>query len=306
MPAQSPWQLVIAAAVQHALCLQIQHQCWQHQIYAAQQAEYEDSSSSSGSSSDHGSDLSNSSSSSSSSSSYSQASSSSLSIGLQDIFMEVHKSLHHTYTISTCHAWAFIGLLLTTHCIFPHEVTKCSQLGLVLNCFKFDDTYHFQLNLCVSPSTFNTLLTLVENHPVFYNSSHQDQMPVECQLAIALYRFGHFGNAASVELVAQWARCSTGSVVNATCRVIRSFLLLHDQAICWPNAEEKREASDWIESVSCHAWHLGFCMVDRTLIPLHSKPRHYGEQFFDCKSNYSLSLMVCFSPFFNFLYLCYS
>src|SRR5258705_2084898 len=190
MPPWSPWQLVIAAAVQHALHLQIQHQHRQHQIYAAQQAEYEDSSSSSGSSSDHGSDLSNSSSS-SSSSSYSQASSSSLSIGLQDIFMEVHKSLHHTYTISTCHAWAFIGLLLTTHCIFPHEVTKCSQLGLVLNCFKFDDTYHFQLNLCVSPSTFNTLLTLVENHPVFYNSSHQDQMPVECQLAIDLYRFGH-------------------------------------------------------------------------------------------------------------------
>ena len=88
MPAQSPQQLVISAAVQHALCLQIQHWHRQHQIYAAQQAEYEDSSSSSGSSSDHGSDLSNSSSS-SSSGSYSQASSSSLSIGLQDIFMEV-------------------------------------------------------------------------------------------------------------------------------------------------------------------------------------------------------------------------
>src|SRR5260221_11060965 len=91
MPAWSPQQLVIAAAVQHTLCLQIQHWCRWHQIYAAQQAEYEDSSSSSGSSSDHGSNLSNSSSSSSSSSSgsYSQASSSSLSIGSQDIFMEV-------------------------------------------------------------------------------------------------------------------------------------------------------------------------------------------------------------------------
>src|SRR5260221_4750010 len=216
------------------------------------------------------------------------------------------KSLHHTYTISACHAQAFIGLLLTTHCIFPHEVTKCSQLGLVLNCFKFDDAYCFQLNLHVSPSTFNTLLTLVENHLVFYNSSHQDQMPIECQLAIALYQFGHFGNAASVELVAQWAGCSAGSVVNATHQVIRAFLPLHDQAIHWPNAEEKQEASDWIESVSCHAWHLGSCMVDGTLIPLHSKPRHYGKQFFDHKSNYSLSLMVCFSPCFNFLYLCYS
>ncbi len=40
-------------------------------------------------------------------------------------------------------------------------------------------------------------------------------------------------------------------------------------------------------------WRPGFCMVDGTLIPLASKPGHFGEQFFDCKSNYSLSLMVC-------------
>jgi hypothetical protein len=33
-------------------------------------------------------------------------------------------------------------------------------------------------------------------------------------------------------------------------------------------------------------------MVDGTLIPLASKPGHYSEQFFDRKSNYSLSLTV--------------
>ena len=38
-------------------------------------------------------------------------------------------------------------------------------------------------------------------------------------------------------------------------------------------------------------------MVDGTLIPLFAKPGHYGEQFFDHKSNYSLSLTVC-SPTF--------
>src|SRR5258707_14923642 len=45
--------------------------------------------------------------------------------------------------------------------------------------------------------------------------------------------------------------------------------------------------------MSCHAWRPCFCMVDGTLIPLASKPGLFGEQFFDCKSNYSLSLMVC-------------
>ena len=81
--------------------------------------------------------------------------------------------------------------------------------------------------------------------------------------------------------------------INATCCVMMAFLPLHNQAIRWPSTDEKREASDWVESVSCHAWRPGFCMVDGTLIPLASKPGHFGEQFFDCKSNYSLSLTVC-------------
>jgi DDE superfamily endonuclease len=55
---------------------------------------------------------------------------------------------------------------------------------------------------------------------------------------------------------------------------------------------EKQKASDWVESVSCEAWHLGFAIVDGTLIPLHCKPGHHGEQLYDCKSNYSLSLTV--------------
>ena len=119
---------------------------------------------------------------------------------------------------------------------------------------------------------------LIQDHPSFHNNSQLDQWPIPYQLAIALFWFGHFGSA--------------GTVINATRRVITAFLPLHDQAIWWPNVDEKQEASDWVESVSCHAWRLGFCMVDGTLIPLASKPGHFGEQFFDCKSNYSLSLMV--------------
>ena len=75
--------------------------------------------------------------------------------------------------------------------------------------------------------------------------------------------------------------------------VTNIFLPLHDQSIQWLNAQEKHEASDWIESHLCCAWRPGFCMVDGTLIPLFAKPGHYGKQFFDWKSNYSLSLMVC-------------
>src|SRR5260221_13083421 len=68
-----------------------------------------------------------------------------------------------------------------------------------------------------------------------------------------------------------------------------------DQAICWPTAQEKHDASDWVERVSCHAWRPGYCMVDGTLVTLYAKPGHYGDQFFDRKSNYSLSLTVSHS-----------
>src|SRR5258708_5970274 len=60
--------------------------------------------------------------------------------------------------------------------------------------------------------------------------------------------------------------------------------LYHDnQAICWPTAQEKHDASDWVERVSCHAWRPGYCMVDGTLVTLYAKPGHYGDQFFDHK-----------------------
>src|SRR5258708_10551808 len=201
-------------------------------------------------------------------------------------------SLHHSYFHSMFHARQFLYILLSTCVIFPHEVSKCSQLGLILKCYKEDDMMRFHQNLRISPRTFDILLQFIEDHPTFHNNSNNGQWPIPYQLAIALYRFGHFGSAASVEAVTQWAGCSVGEVVKVTCQIMIAFLPLHDQAICWSNMEDMLEASDWVESVSCQSWQPGFCMVDGMLIPLASKPGHFGEQFFDHKSNYSLSLMV--------------
>src|SRR5258708_25265902 len=69
-------------------------------------------------------------------------------------------------------------------------------------------------------------------------------------------------------------------------------LPLHCQAIHWPTAEEKQDASNWVEGVSCHTWGPGYCMVDGTLVTLYAKLGHYGDLFFDHKSNYSLSLTL--------------
>src|SRR5258708_4952096 len=121
--------------------------------------------------------------------------------------------------------------LLSIHVLFPHEVSKCSQLGLVLTCYKEDDAPCFHQNLCFSPHTFDVLVSLIQDSLRFQNDSQNEQMLVPSQLAIALFHFSHFGSAASVDAIAQWAGCSAGAVINSTCRVIKAFLLLHDQAI---------------------------------------------------------------------------
>jgi hypothetical protein len=187
-----------------------------------------------------------------------------------------------------------LQLISETRVLNPsNKVARQSQLHLVLVQFKEDDPQRFRRNLRVSPETFDSLVSRIEGHPVFSNNSRNPQTPTYIQLAIALFRFGHDGNAASVESIAQWAGVSVGLVVKSTRRVIVAFLSLHDSIIRWPTEPEKEEAKAWVESVSCEAWRGGFCMVDGTLVPLFEKPGHHGEVYFDRKSNYSLNIQVC-------------
>ena len=132
------------------------------------------------------------------------------------------------------------------------------------------------------PHLMLLLRACLEDHPIFHNKSHTaQQYPIEIQLAIVLVRFGHDGNAASVESIAQWAGVSAGMVVKATRRVIIASLALHDEVIHWPSAAEKEVAKEWVKANSCPAWRDGFCMVDGTLIPLFEKPGHHREAYFD-------------------------
>ncbi|KAJ7616874.1 hypothetical protein B0H17DRAFT_965471 [Mycena rosella] len=186
-----------------------------------------------------------------------------------------------------------LQVISDTRVLNPHKVAKASQLHLVLVDFKDNDPKRFRRNLRVSPETFDELVSRIESHPIFSNNSYHPQTLPYIQLAIALYRFGHDGNAASVESIAQWAGVSAGLVVKCTQRVIIAFLSLHDSVIRWPTETEKDEAKAWVESVSCEEWAGGFCMVDGTLIPLFEKPGHHGEVYFDRKSNYSLNVQVC-------------
>ena len=191
-----------------------------------------------------------------------------------------------------------INYLTSTRVLFPNRVHKLSQLYLVLVLYKEDDHKRFRQNLRVNPETFDELITRIEDDPIFVSDGPQNQMPLNEQLAIALFRFGHHGNAASVESIAQWAGTSAGMVVNATRRVITAFLTLHDTVIRWPSAREKEDAKEWVEAATCVAWRNGCVFVDGTLVPLAEKPGYHGEAYFDRKSNYSLNVQVSNMAYF--------
>jgi hypothetical protein len=164
----------------------------------------------------------------------------------------------------------------------------------VLKVLKDQRPDHFRQALRVSPSTFDAIVERISNDPVFSNQSNQAQIPVQEQLGIALYCFGHNGNAASLQSVANWAGVGKGTVTLATQRVMTAILRpeFMREAVRMPNNEEKEAAKEWVASHSCDAWRNGWCMVDGTLIPLYARPYWYGSSYFDRKSNYSMNVQV--------------
>jgi len=162
----------------------------------------------------------------------------------------------------------------------------------------------FRQDLRVTPDTFDQIVEKISDHPVFFNNSNCPQAPVKDQLAITLFCFGHYGNAASLERVREWAGTSKGLVKLATRRVMTALLSpdFMKDAVRLPTDEEKEEAKEWVEEHSCKAWRDGWCLVDGTLIPLYARPYWYGESYFDRKCNYSLNIQV--SPPYSRSHMC--
>ncbi|KAI0045771.1 hypothetical protein FA95DRAFT_1618110 [Auriscalpium vulgare] len=184
---------------------------------------------------------------------------------------------------------------------FRYEQPRTSRtpapphLPHVLYVVKYEQPAEFRRELRVTPSTFDKLLDRICNDPVFSNNSANAQMPVENQLAITLWRFGHHGNASSQLRTARWAGCGVGTVSLVTRRVMTAILRrdFMEQAVRWPTRAEKHEAMRWVAAHSCNAWRKGWLMVDGTLVPLQDRPFWYGESYFDRKSNYSLNIQAC-------------
>ncbi|KAJ7711177.1 hypothetical protein B0H16DRAFT_1343961 [Mycena metata] len=169
-----------------------------------------------------------------------------------------------------------------------------SYLYHVLTALKNGRADHFRQCLRVSPLTFDKLVVALEQDPVFSNDSNNPQLPVDQQVAVALYRFGHDGNAAGIQAVANWAGMGKGTVHLVTRRVMTAVLRpeFMQDAVHMPTAAEKEAAKRWVKRHSNKSWRNGWCFVDGTLIPLDQRPTWYGESYFDRKCNYSLNFQV--------------
>lgn len=112
------------------------------------------------------------------------------------------------------------------------------------------------------------------------------QDPLHLQAAVALFRFGTYGNAASIQQVASKFGISEGSVVNFTNRVIEFLCSLMRDWVCWPDAEERRKLGTDSELKGC----LGY--VDGTDIPLAEAPSENKEVYWSRKKKYCLQAQI--------------
>lgn len=178
-----------------------------------------------------------------------------------------------------------------------------SQLSLLLYVYRNDRPELFRSAFRLNPSTFDALASAISPFPIFNNQSTNDQLPLDWQLGIALFRLGHHGNAASVSKIALYLGVGFGTVDLCTRRVIHAVCSdeFRQAAIQWPSEVQKEQSKAWVEEHSCPAWRNGWLMVDGSLVPLFSRPGFYGNNWFDRKSNYSLNVQVSKIIFSNYV-----
>lgn len=156
----------------------------------------------------------------------------------------------------------------------------------------------FRRYVRVKSATFDRLVELLSPSPEFHNNSNVPQIDVRIQLAIVLNRVGHYGNAASVAHLADWAGVGEGTVINCTRRVLLAVLDLHDIAFAKPSQDMIDKSKAFAQAV-CNAWAGGYMSADGSTLSLFTKPGYYGESYFDKSSAYSMNVQVSFNSTFK-------
>jgi len=89
-----------------------------------------------------------------------------------------------------------IAALYTNHYNNTRKaITKTGvNLELLMEDYKINCPEIFRSYLRITPDCFDNLVSMIKDEGVSHNNSNNEQMSVVHQVAIALYRFGHYGN----------------------------------------------------------------------------------------------------------------
>ena len=146
---------------------------------------------------------------------------------------------------------------------------------------------HFRL----TRATFDLLVAELATHPV-YQSKKGDHVPVDIQIAVAIWRFA---NGSSVRCLEQNLGFSQGSVANFTDRFLKAILSRTDKYIRWPRTPEEFDAvkRGFAESRDDDSGQLTDCIgaIDGSLIQI-VKPANSGSMYVDRKNHFSIGLMA--------------
>ena len=155
---------------------------------------------------------------------------------------------------------------------YPDEpLPRASQLHLLHHAAEHHPV-QFRQKLHINPLIFDDILDQISDHTIFQNWSNNKQLPVAIQLAVFLFRAGHYGNACTPEDVTQWAGISVGMVVNCTRHVMATILDQHDEFIYTPDvcSEDMCRVQEFTESWTCCVWRNGAFAADGTAVSLYA------------------------------------
>jgi hypothetical protein len=192
----------------------------------------------------------------------------------------------------------YAGYLAIQNTRYSETRTRVPRLGNLHILWDYAKTpvhhYLFIKLVRVTPHTFLRILGDIEGNPVFQNESNHPQAPVEVQLAVALWRLGRFGNAASMDDCAFMSGIGHGTVVAYTDRVITAILDLHQTYVRLLTDEERIRERDWVlRRVGCPEFAPGIYHYDGSNMGLWRKPGLNGDAYWGRHSCYELNVQVC-------------
>src|SRR5882762_4160275 len=127
----------------------------------------------------------------------------------------------------------------------------------------------------MSRTTFDRLVALLANDPIFESRGKKPQRHVKVQLAAFLTRYGKRGSGAFD--IGRNLNIGEGVVYDYCRRISKAVRKLRNQFLGWPDKTRKVEVSHFIENKSGFRLCLG--SGDGSLVRFTGEPLVFGDQY---------------------------